>query len=301
MIENLKKCMICPHCCGVNRLDGMVGRCKSTDRVRIALSSLHMFEEPCISGKNGSGTVFFSNCNLSCIYCQNYEVSQEGFGKDISVEDLAKVFLEQQSKGAHNINLVTPTSYVYHIIEALDIAKNMGLNIPVIYNTNGYERVDTLELLDGYVDVYLPDLKYFSDSLAKKFSGVDNYFQVATSAIKKMYEQVGGALLDENGLIKKGVVIRHLILPNHVLNSKHVLQWINDNMPKDVFVSLMAQYFPTYLTKDCELLNRKLSKKEFDFVLKFLYSLDLPNGYIQQLGENEEQFVPNFKKSSCVD
>lgn len=294
MIEKLSSCNLCPHNCNVNRLEGEIGRCKSNNKIKIALASLHYFEEPCISGKNGSGTVFFSNCNLNCMYCQNYEISQEQKGKEIEVEELADIFIKQQEKGANNINLVTPTSYVYHIIEALDIAKKNGLNIPVIYNTNGYEKEETIELLNGYIDVYLPDLKYFSNDISKKYSRIDNYFEIATKAIKKMYEQVGTPLFNEDGIIQKGVIIRHLVLPNHILNSKHILKWIKENMPNDVYVSIMAQYFPTYKAKEDMLLNRKLTKKEYKEIEDYLYSLELENGYIQELGEHEEEYVPKF-------
>lgn len=291
MLEN---CMICPHKCGVNRLEGNKGRCKCDDKLKIALASLHMFEEPCISGENGSGTVFFSNCNLNCIYCQNYEISNLGKGKEITIEHLAEIFLKQQEKNAHNINLVTPTMYVYQIIEAIKIAKSKGLNIPIIYNSNGYENIETIKLLNGYIDIYLPDLKYYTNELSKKYSKVDNYFETATKAIKEMYNQVGQAKFDENGLIKKGVIIRHLVLPNHIQNTKNILKWISDNMPDDIYVSVMAQYFPTYKAKDDNLINRKLNKKEYNEVLNYLYSLDLKNGYIQELGLHEEEYVPNF-------
>lgn len=291
MLEN---CMICPHKCGVNRLEGNKGRCKCDDKLKIALASLHMFEEPCISGENGSGTVFFSNCNLNCIYCQNYEISNLGKGKEITVEHLAEIFLKQQEKNAHNINLVTPTMYVYQIIEAIKIAKSKGLNIPIIYNSNGYENIETIKLLNGYIDIYLPDLKYYTNELSKKYSKVNNYFETATKGIKEMYNQVGQTKFDENGLIKKGVIIRHLVLPNHIQNTKNILKWISDNMPDDIYVSVMAQYFPTYKAKDDDLINRKLNKKEYNEVLNYLYSLDLENGYIQELGLHEEEYVPNF-------
>ena len=294
MLEN---CMLCPHKCGINRIDGNKGRCKCDDKLKIALASLHMFEEPCISGTNGSGTVFFSNCNLNCVYCQNYEISQLGKGKEISIEHLAEIFIRQQEKKAHNINLVTPTMYVYQIIEAIKIAKSKGLNIPIIYNSNGYESIETIKLLDGYIDVYLPDLKYYSNKMSKKYSKVDNYFETATRAIKEMYNQVGKADFDENGLIKRGVIIRHLVLPNHTQNSKNILKWISENMPSDVYVSIMSQYFPTYKAKNDDLIGRKLTKKEYKEVFNYLYSLDLENGYIQELGSHEEEYVPNFDLS----
>lgn len=290
----LDECTLCAHRCKVNRLNGEVGRCKSTDRVKIALSSLHAFEEPCISGENGSGTVFFSNCNLSCKFCQNYEISQLGKGRVITVQELADIFLDQQGKNAENINLVTPTMYVYQIIEAIKIARSNGLQIPIVYNTNSYETVDTIKLLEGYVDIYLPDLKYYYDDIAYKYSRINNYFETATNAIQEMYKQVGVPVLDKNGMMKKGLMIRHLVLPNNIQNSKKVLRWINDNLDNNVYVSVMAQYFPTYLAKQDETINRKLTKKEYDEVEKYLYSLDLNNGYIQELGEHEEEYVPNF-------
>lgn len=294
MVEELKKCNLCPHKCNINRLQGKIGKCKSNAKVKIALASLHYYEEPCISGKNGSGTIFFSNCNLNCKYCQNYEISNLGKGKEITVQELAETFIKQQEKGANNINLVTPTSYVYHIIEAIQIAKQKGLKIPIIYNTNGYENIETIEKLKGYIDIYLPDLKYYNNDIAKKYSNIDNYFEIATKAIKKMYEQVGTAIFNEKGIIQKGIIIRHLVLPNHILNSKHILKWVKENMPNDIYISVMAQYFPTFKAKEDELLNRKLTKKEYKKIENYLYSLDLQNGYIQELGEHEEEYVPKF-------
>ena len=290
----LNSCTLCPHNCKVNRLEGKKGRCKCDNTLKIALASLHMFEEPCISGANGSGTVFFTNCNLNCIYCQNYEISQGGKGKEITIQTLADIFIKQQEKGAHNINLVTPTMYVYQIIEAIKIARKNGLKIPIIYNSNGYENIETIKMLNGYIDVYLPYLKYYTNELSKKYSNVDNYFEVATNAIKEMYSQVGNAVFDDNGIIQKGVIIRHLVLPNHIQNTKNILKWINENMPKDIYVSVMAQYFPTYKAKNDSLINRKLNKKEYKEVFNYLYSLDLQNGYIQELGSHEEEYVPDF-------
>jgi radical SAM domain protein len=293
-MEELKQCKICPHNCNVNRLNGKIGRCKCTDKIKIALASVHNYEEPCISGINGSGTIFFSNCNMNCIYCQNYEISQLGKGKEISIKELADIFINQQEKGVNNINLVTPTMYAFQIIEAIKLAKKNGLIIPIIYNTNGYEKIETLKALQGYIDVYLPDLKYYSNKLSIKYSKVNNYFSVATEAIKEMYRQVGTPKFNEDGIIQRGIIIRHLVLPNHIQNSKNILKWIKENMPQDVYVSIMAQYFPTYKAKEDELLNRKLTKKEYKEIEKFLYTLDLKNGYIQELGEHEEEYVPDF-------
>lgn len=271
------------------------GRCKATDKIKLAMASIHNFEEPCISGKNGSGTVFFSNCNLKCVFCQNYKISQEGLGNEITIDELADVFIDEQNKNAENINLVTPTMYVYHIIEAIKIARSKGLRIPIVYNSNGYENVETIKKLNGYIDVYLPDLKYFDDDLAFKYSGIKNYFENATAAIKEMYNQVGSPVLDENGMIKKGLIIRHLVLPSNIQNSKDVLKWINDNMDKNVFVSVMAQYFPTHKAKEFPEINRKLPMDEYKEIENYLYSLDLDNGYIQELGEHEEEYVPDFE------
>ncbi len=294
MIEQLEKCEICPHQCLVNRNKGQVGRCKSTDKIKIALYSVHNFEEPCISGKNGSGTVFFSNCNLNCVYCQNYEISQKEKGKEITIEELANIFLDLQSRNVNNINLVTPTSYAVQIIEAIKIAKNNGLKIPIVYNTNSYENIETLKMLEGYIDIYLPDLKYAENDLGKKYSKVDNYFEIATKAIKEMYNQVGSPVLDENGIMKKGLMIRHLVLPNNIQNSKDVLKWLKENIDKKVYINVMAQYFPTYKAKEIKELNRKLTKKEYEEIENYLYELDIEKGYIQELGEHEEEYVPNW-------
>lgn len=293
MLKELENCNTCPHKCNINRKE-KVGRCKGTDKIKIALYSLHKFEEPCISGQNGSGTVFFSNCNLNCIFCQNYEISQTGRGKEICIDELADIFIKQQEKGANNINLVSPTIYAYQIIEAIKIAKENGLNIPIIYNSNGYENLETIKRLEGYIDVYLPDLKYYYNELGEKYSKVNNYFEIATKAIKEMYKQVGSPYIDEKGIIKKGVIIRHLVLPNHIENSKRILKWIKTNLGDKVYVSIMAQYFPTYNAMQSDL-NRKLTKAEYKEIENYLYKLDLENGYIQELGEHEEEYVPNWE------
>ena len=290
----LEKCTICPHNCGINRLKGQTGRCKSKDTVKIALYSTHNFEEPCISGQKGSGTVFFSNCNMNCVFCQNYEISQQGKGTEISIKELAKIFIKQQEKNVENINLVTPTSYVPQIIEAIKIARNQGLKLPIVYNTNGYEKVETLKMLEGYIDIYLPDLKYSDNELGKRLSKVDNYFEIATEALKEMYRQTGKAVFNKEGIMQKGMIIRHLVLPNHILNSRRVLKWINENM-HDVYVSIMAQYFPTYKAKEINDINRKLTKEEYEQIENYLYRLDLENGYIQELGEHEEEYVPKWE------
>ena len=273
----MPECTICPNNCKVNRKIGEIGICKATDRIKVALSSLHYWEEPCISGKNGSGTIFFSNCNMKCKFCQNYKISQEGKGKEVTIEELANIFLSLQEKKANNINLVTPTIYAYQIIEAIKIAKCKGLVLPIIYNSNGYENVQTIKDLNGYIDVYLPDLKYYYDDIAIKYSGVKNYFENASLAIMEMYKQVGSPILDKNGIIKKGLIIRHLVLPNNIENSKQVIKWIKENIDPNVYISVMAQYFPCYKSKEIEELNRKLSIEEYEEIEEYIQGLEIEN------------------------
>ena len=270
------------------------GYCHADDKIKIALVSTHYYEEPPISGKKGSGTIFFSNCNLNCVYCQNYDISQESKGLEVDTTRLAEIMIEQQERGVNNINLVTPTMYVYQIIDAIKIARKNGLKIPIVYNTNSYESLDTIKMLDGYIDIYLPDLKYADDNLAIEYSKAPDYFKVATENIKEMERQVGKAIFNEDGIMQKGIIVRHLILPNEIENSKAVLKWISENLSKDTFISIMAQYFPTYKAKDIERLNRKITKEEYEEVENYMYSLGFENGYMQDLGEHEEEFVPNF-------
>ena len=272
------------------------GRCKAGSKIKYAKAMLYYNEEPCISGEKGSGNVFFSNCNMSCIYCQNYKISHEGIGKEVSIEELAEIFIDLQSKGANNINLVTAVMYVPQIIEALKIAKEKGLIIPIVYNSSGYESVSTIKMLDGYIDVYLPDFKYYDNALAKEFSGINGYFEKASEAIKEMYYQVGPVKLDENGIITKGVVIRHLILPECVEDSKKILKWIKHSFDSNVLISVMAQYFPCYKAKENKKINKKITKEELSEIEKYLDYLNLENGYIQDLEAEEERYVPNFEE-----
>lgn len=294
-------CNMCPHECNVDRTKAK-GRCKAEYLPTVSLVSLHKFEEPCISGENGSGTIFFSGCNLNCVYCQNSDISQELKGKKISIERLAQVFIEEQERGAQNINLVTPTIYAYQIKEALKIAKNMGLNIPIIYNSSGYDKVETLRELDQVIDVYLPDFKYAEDELGKKYSKVNNYATVAHEAIKEMVRQKGAPKLNDKGHIISGVIIRHLILPNNIQNTKAVLKWIKDNVGQDVYISVMAQYFPTNIISDENFpeLNRKITKEELSEVEEYIFDLGFENGFIQELGNHEEEYVPNFDGSNVL-
>ena len=286
-MEKYKKnraCTLCPRECGADRASGQTGYCGMGPEIRAARAALHYWEEPCLSGTEGSGAVFFSGCALRCVFCQNHEISNEGKGKEITIERLAEIFIEEQEKKVNNINLVTPTTYAYQIIEAIKIARNKGLNIPIIYNSNGYESIETLKDLEGYVDVYLPDLKYYSDELAIKYSSAPKYFEIATKVIKEMYRQVGSPKFDDKGIIQRGVIIRHLILPSYIQNTKRILKWIKDNMPKETYVSVMAQYFPTYKAKEIDKINRKISLKEYREVEKYMYSIGLENGYMQDLG-----------------
>ncbi len=288
-----KNCKMCPRECGVDRTK-TIGACKATDKIKVALASIHNFEEPCISGKEGSGTVFFSNCNLRCVYCQNFKISRDGFGKEITIKRLADIFIEQQQKGVNNINLVTPTMYVDSIIEAIKIAKKNRLNIPIVYNSSGYEKVDTIKKLKGYIDIYLPDFKYATNRLAKKYSGVNNYVESVIPAITEMINQVGTPKFNSKGILQSGVVIRHMVLPNNVLNSKMVLKKIAEKFKDKALVSVMAQYFPAGDALRYPEISRKVSKIEFDQIEEYLSILGIENGYIQELGEHEEEYVPEF-------
>ena len=297
-MDLISKCEICPRKCKVNRYEKK-GYCRCDDKVRIALVSKHYFEEPCISGRNGSGTIFFSNCNLNCVFCQNHDISQGGKGIDVTVERLAEIMLEQQERGANNINLVTPTMYVEQIIKAIDIAKDGGLDIPIVYNTNGYEEVETIKKLNGYIDIYLPDFKYFTNELAIKYSKATNYFEKVTSVLLEMQSQFDEYVFDGE-IMKKGMIVRHLVLPNHIQNSKNVLKWIKENLRKDIYVSVMAQYFPTYKAIGDEVIGRKLSFSEYRKIEQYFYGLDIKNGYIQDLGKHEEEFVPDFNMDNVT-
>ena len=287
------KCNLCPRNCMVDRAY-KTGFCNASDKIRIARAALHYWEEPCISGENGSGTVFFSFCPLKCVFCQNYDLSHKNIGSEISIEKLADIFLKLQNQKAHNINLVTPTHYVPQIIEALKIARNNGLTIPIVYNTSGYETVDTIKMLAGYIDVYLPDFKYYSNTLAEKYSNVKNYFEIATEALKEMFSQVGEFSLDENGIIKRGMVVRHLILPGYVDDSKNVVAHVYDLFRDKIYISIMNQYTPLPHVKDYPELNRKVTEKEYDEVVEFALSLGIENAFIQEGDTAEESFIPNF-------
>lgn len=293
LINELTNCNLCPRNCGVDRTKS-VGFCKAGDDVKVARVALHNWEEPCISGTKGSGTVFFSNCNLRCVFCQNHEISQEQVGKEISIERLSEVFLEEQGRGAHNINLVTPTHYVPQIIAALKIAKANGLNLPILYNSNGYENVDTIKALKGYIDVYLPDLKYFNDKYALKYSNAAHYFENASKAIKEMVSQQPECIFNEDGLIQKGVIIRHLMLPGLLFDSKKVIDYIYNTFGDSVYLSLMNQYTPMHNACKFIEINRTLNPKHYDSLIEYCLELGVKNGFIQDDGTSSEGYVPEF-------
>ena len=290
--EMLERCTMCPHKCKVNRYVTK-GKCKASGNIKVALASVHNFEEPPISGINGSGTIFFSGCNLKCKYCQNYEISHDMYGKEITVERLADIMLEQQKRGVHNINLVTPTIYAYQIKEAIILAKNKGLKIPIVYNSSGYESVETLKMLEGLIDIYLPDFKYYYNELGEKYSSVKSYFEVAKEAILEMRRQTKDSF-DDKQIMTSGLIVRHMILPNNVDNTKKVIKWIKDNLGQDTIISIMAQYFPTYQANKFQEINRKINKEELQEIENYLFEQDMVNGYIQELGEHEEEYVPKF-------
>lgn len=294
MLELLNKCMLCPRNCGVNRLDKELGFCKSGALIKVARVSLHHWEEPCISGEKGSGTVFFSECNLKCVFCQNNAFSHSGVGKEISIERLSEIFMEQQERGANNINLVTPTHFVPQIIEAIKLSRKKGLLLPIVYNSNGYENVDTIKALRGYIDIYLPDLKYFEDKYAIKYSHSPNYFSIASKAIEEMFSQVGAAEFHYNGLIKKGVIIRHLMLPGLLFDSKKVIDYIYTTFGDNVYISLMNQYTPVNNLESYPEINKSLNPKHYESLIDYCINLGIKNAFIQEEGTVSDSFIPNF-------
>lgn len=294
-MELLKSCMLCPHKCGVNRYKS-VGVCGASNKLKVAYYSLHEWEEPVISGDKGSGTIFFSNCNMKCIYCQNKKISTGGYGKVISNKRLGEIMLELQERGAHNINLVTPTHYVPQIASVLHKIKDKELKIPVVYNTSSYENVGTIMMMNGLVDVYLADLKYYDDNLSLNYSHCKNYFEIATMAIDEMYRQVGKFVLDDNGIMKKGLIIRVLVLPGHVDDAKKIIEYVYKTYGDDVLISIMSQYTPV---NHCiyNNLNRKLTKDEYDEIIDYALDLGITRAFMQEGEAAEESFIPNFDKS----
>jgi putative pyruvate formate lyase activating enzyme len=286
-------CQLCPRKCGANRSEKK-GFCGETEKLRVARASLHMWEEPPITGKNGSGTVFFSGCNLGCVFCQNHEIAHDHKGREISPKNLAEIFLTLQKKGAANINLVTAVHFVPHVIQALDIAKNLGLSVPIVYNSSGYESVETLRLLNGYIDVYLPDYKYRSSLLAECFSKAKNYPEIAELALREMVSQTGPCVFDENGMIKKGVIVRHLVLPGHTDDSMSVLEYLHRTYGDLIYISIMNQYTPMRKYEAYPELSRKLTTYEYGKVVKFAQKIGIKNGFLQSGETAKESFIPSF-------
>lgn len=283
-------CCACPRKCSVDR-DKATGFCRTGNKFRVARAALHYWEEPCISGENGSGTVFFSGCNLKCVFCQNYELSHGLFGKDITDERLLEIFSELEEKGANNINLVNPTHYADRLAELL---KNNKPSVPVVYNTGGYETVETIKKLDGIVDIYLTDLKYFDSSVSQKYSSAADYFEYASQALLEMRRQIPEDIYDENGIMQKGVIVRNLILPGNVSQSIKVIDWISENLPDYTVISLMSQYTPCGEAEKYPPVNRRISQREYDIVTNHLFSLDFENVYLQELSSAKEEYIPPF-------
>ena len=279
----MQKCSLCPRKCGVNRLKGEIGACKTATEFKVASINLHYGEEPPISGKTGSGTIFFTNCNLSCVFCQNYPISQLGNGNFITTEELANKMIILQNKGANNINLVTPTHVYPMVAETIFIARQKGLKIPVLSNCGGYEQKEVLELMEPLIDIYMPDMKYSSNEMAKKYSKIDNYVEANRNAIKEMYRQKGTLKFDNNGIAKKGILIRHLVLPNNIAGSKKTFEFVAKEISIDTYMSVMAQYHTANISHKIELLNRKVSQAEYDKVVEDFKKVGLYNGWLQEL------------------
>lgn len=288
-------CNICPRRCKSARdTNNGAGFCGMGNLPVLAKACLHYWEEPCISGTHGSGTVFFTGCTLKCVFCQNYIISQQNFGKTVSIEQLSGIFINLQEKGAHNINLVNPSHFAAAVRDAVRLVKEKGLSIPVVYNTHGYDSLEVLKLMKGTVDIYLPDLKYCSPEISLKYSGAADYFEVAAEAIKEMYSQTGAAVLGEDGIMKKGIIIRHMILPGCASDSVKVLEWLKENMPGDIYVSVMSQFTP--YNRDClnPELDRHITRREYEKVMDKFCKLGFENGFMQERSSADELYIPEF-------
>lgn len=307
----LRDCTLCPRQCHTDRLSGQTGYCGQTAVIKAARASLHFWEEPCISGTNGSGTLFFSGCNLRCVFCQNYNIANGCTGREISVGRLTEIFFELRAQGAHNINLVTPTHYVPQIAAALTDARKQGLDIPVVYNSGGYEEVSSLRLLEGLIDIYLPDMKYYSADLSTRFSHAPDYFIKASAALTEMFRQVGPPVFTSPAqdnmtpgeacaqttqpmLLRKGMIVRHLVLPGQTKDSKKILRFLHKTFGNDIYISIMNQYTPLQQVSDIPELNRRVSAEEYARVLRFAERLGIYNGFIQEGEAAAESFIPEF-------
>jgi putative pyruvate formate lyase activating enzyme len=287
----LEGCAVCPRKCGVNRLKGEKGFCGVGENPKVASYNVHYGEEPPISGTRGSGTIFFSGCNLRCIYCQNFPISQMRHGKEITIQKLAEAMLDLQSKGCHNVNLVTPSHFVPQILNALSFAWEKGFDLPLVYNTSGYDSGDSLELLDGIIDIYLPDMRYSDNRKASKLSSVEDYVEVNRKAVKEMYRQVGNLMSDEQGIAKRGLIIRHLILPYDLAGSEETFRFIKEEISPDTYVSLMGQYFPSFKAGECVSISRKITPPEFEAAMESFFESGLSRGWMQEGPKHEMEFV----------
>ena len=288
----IHSCNLCPRQCGVDRRR-QAGYCGvKGETVRVGRASLHLWEEPVISGENGSGTIFFAGCTLGCPYCQNYSLSHGCTGKDITVYDLAKVMLSLQRQGAHNINLVTPTHYSVHILQAAKIARDLGLLLPIVYNTSGYESEEAIGALRGTVDIFLTDLKYYNSALSELHIGIPDYFTAADKALRQRVEQTGTPVI-RNNLMESGVIVRHLVLPGHIDDSKRVIRYLHDTYGGDILISIMNQYTPVRKMKE-PMMNSVLPSEAYQEVIDFALSIGVTNAFIQEEGTQEESFIPEF-------
>ena len=293
-METHSKCNICPRSCDVDR-DAQFGICQVSNTLKVARAALHFWEEPCISGENGSGAVFFSGCPLHCVFCQNEEISHGKVGEEISIDRLVEIYLSLQEKGANNINLVTGTHYIPAIVESVKMAREKGLNLPIVYNTSGYETVESLKLLEGIVNVYLPDFKYMDFELAKKYSHALDYPDIAKQAIDEMVRQLPELEFDENGFIQSGVIVRQLLLPGHIKDSKAIIKYLYEKYGDKIYISMMSQYTPMpHLKSEYSELSRRVTKREYESVVDYAISLGIENGFIQDRHVAKESFIPSF-------
>ena len=296
-MKNMNKyenCLLCPRKCGINRSTGQTGVCGVSSEIKVARAALHYWEEPCISGKRGSGAVFFSGCSLHCVFCQNREISDGKAGKVISKERLSDIFIELADKGANNINLVTPGQYIPDIVWAVNDAKSRGMKLPIIYNTSGYENVTELKLLEGIVDVYLPDFKYMDSTLSARYSRAKDYPSVAKQALSEMIRQQPDVVIDDaTGLIQKGVIVRQLLLPGHVNDAKAVLKYLYDTYHDHVYISMMSQFTPIAL-KDYPEINRTVTRREYERLVDYALEIGITNAFIQEGDVAKDSFIPAF-------
>ena len=300
MKKEFDKCVLCPRNCSVNRNCGELGFCKASNEITIAKYYLHQWEEPCITGKNGSGTIFFTYCNLRCLFCQNYQISELNYGQTITVDEFSEICLELQDRGATNINLVTPTHFVPLIIDGIKMAKRRGLRIPIVYNSSGYESVDTIKMLEGFVDIYLPDFKYYSDEYAIKYSRCKDYFKYTSLAIDEMVRQKGRCKFDREGNMISGVLIRHLLIPGMEEDSKKILKYLYDSYGDKIYISIMNQYTPVRKCK-YEELNVKVANDVYEDVIDYAWDIGIRNAFIQEEGTQSESFIPDFNVKSLTE